>query len=356
MKWVLATVSAVALAASPAFAGKENGKGNGNGNKHNDRGSQQFDRGNGHDGGKKEMRSFAQNEHRGSGNSAKKDAKKDKGWKADRAPQRVDRSPERYEDRGKEWRDDRDQRTLREIRMDRAERRYDDDDDRRYARRDRDSDGRFFGIDFDGDRHRYSRYASQGLIDGCPPGLAKKNNGCMPPGQAKKYDDDYRYSYSRYQPSWWGMPYYDRGDYFYRDGYLMRLDGGRNIAGYIPLLGGALTIGNPWPTGYGRSDFDPYYVDYYGLGGSDRYRYADNVVYRLDPETAAITSVAALLTGDDFVIGQPAPMGYDVYNVPYTYRDRYYDRPDAYYRYSDGYVYQIDPTTQLVAAAIQLIL
>ena len=22
---------------------------------------------------------------------------------------------------------------------------------------------------------------------GCPPGLAKKNNGCMPPGQAKKY-------------------------------------------------------------------------------------------------------------------------------------------------------------------------
>ena len=26
-----------------------------------------------------------------------------------------------------------------------------------------------------------------GLIDGCPPGLAKKNNGCMPPGQAKKW-------------------------------------------------------------------------------------------------------------------------------------------------------------------------
>lgn len=23
---------------------------------------------------------------------------------------------------------------------------------------------------------------------GCPPGLAKKNNGCMPPGQAKKYN------------------------------------------------------------------------------------------------------------------------------------------------------------------------
>jgi Ni/Co efflux regulator RcnB len=32
--------------------------------------------------------------------------------------------------------------------------------------------------------HRY--YASSGGGKGCPPGLAKKNNGCMPPGQAKK--------------------------------------------------------------------------------------------------------------------------------------------------------------------------
>jgi Ni/Co efflux regulator RcnB len=29
------------------------------------------------------------------------------------------------------------------------------------------------------------RYGGGGK--GCPPGLAKKNNGCMPPGQAKKY-------------------------------------------------------------------------------------------------------------------------------------------------------------------------
>jgi hypothetical protein len=26
-----------------------------------------------------------------------------------------------------------------------------------------------------------------GAIHGCPPGLAKKNNGCLPPGQAKSY-------------------------------------------------------------------------------------------------------------------------------------------------------------------------
>ena len=71
--------------------------------------------------------------------------------------------------------------------------------------------------------------------------------------------------------------------------------------------------------------------------------------------TSAITSIAALLTGDNFEIGGPVPAGYDVYNVPYPYRDQYIDGPDARYRYSDGYIYQIDPTTQLVTAAIDLL-
>lgn len=30
-------------------------------------------------------------------------------------------------------------------------------------------------------------YAGQAKAGKCPPGLAKKNNGCMPPGQAKKW-------------------------------------------------------------------------------------------------------------------------------------------------------------------------
>lgn len=32
----------------------------------------------------------------------------------------------------------------------------------------------------------YSYYRGQYASGHCPPGLAKKNNGCMPPGQAKK--------------------------------------------------------------------------------------------------------------------------------------------------------------------------
>ncbi len=41
-----------------------------------------------------------------------------------------------------------------------------------------------------GDRHREAAleyYGQQNAKGRCPPGLAKKNNGCMPPGQARKW-------------------------------------------------------------------------------------------------------------------------------------------------------------------------
>jgi Ni/Co efflux regulator RcnB len=41
-----------------------------------------------------------------------------------------------------------------------------------------------------GDRHRTSAhdyYGEQFRAGRCPPGLAKKHNGCMPPGQARKW-------------------------------------------------------------------------------------------------------------------------------------------------------------------------
>jgi hypothetical protein len=193
--------------------------------------------------------------------------------------------------------------------------------------------------------------APRGLINGCPPGLAKRNNGCRPPGLARQ---DTRRRYANFGPDWWGLRGLGEGRYFYDDGYLLRLDGD-NVAGYIPLLGGALALGNPWPSYYDPVPVPDYYVDYFDLGPSNGYRYADNVLYRVDPETTAITSIAALLTGNDIQIGAPMPAGYDMYNVPYSYRDRYRDGPDALYRYNDGYIYQLDPATQLVTAAIELI-
>ena len=37
------------------------------------------------------------------------------------------------------------------------------------------------------DRHVIRDYLAQDFHRKCPPGLAKKHNGCLPPGQAKKY-------------------------------------------------------------------------------------------------------------------------------------------------------------------------
>lgn len=49
------------------------------------------------------------------------------------------------------------------------------------------------------------------------------------------------------------------------------------------------------------------------------------------------------------------PMGYDAYNVPFDYRDRYVDSDRSLYRYADGYIYQVDPTTRLIHAVIDAI-
>lgn len=189
------------------------------------------------------------------------------------------------------------------------------------------------------------------FVEGCPPGLAKKHNGCLPPGQAKKLLEQRAY----YQ-DWWP---YDRGDdyrYRYDNGYLYRIQPRTlNVLSYVPLLGGALSVGNLWPSGYDAAPVPDYYLDYFGYQDPYDYRYANGAIFGVDPQTDMIRQVAALLTGDDWAIGRPMPSGYDIYNVPWDYRDQYHDTPDAWYRYSDGYVYQVDPTTRLIQAAIQLI-
>jgi hypothetical protein len=81
------------------------------------------------------------------------------------------------------------------------------------------------------------------------------------------------------------------------------------------------------------------------------YRYAPGAIYQVDPTTSLITAVAALLS-PGLTVGRPLPMGYSTYNLPYSYRASYYDTPNDWYRYSNGYVYRVDPTTQLVTAIV----
>jgi hypothetical protein len=90
---------------------------------------------------------------------------------------------------------------------------------------------------------RSTRYGA----NSCPPGLARKNNGCLPPGQAKKL--------------------YSVGQ---------RLPGG--FANYSPY--------SAIPTQY--RDQVPYNDAY-------RYIYRDNTAYVVDPRTNLITQVISLL-------------------------------------------------------------
>ena len=84
-------------------------------------------------------------------------------------------------------------------------------------------------------------------VGGCPPGLAKKHNGCMPPGQAKK---------------------------LYR------------IGQRFPL-----SYGNRWS--YNQIPYD--LRRQYGFDPDDRYYYGDGYVYRVDPKTMLIQQVVSAL-------------------------------------------------------------
>jgi len=191
----------------------------------------------------------------------------------------------------------------------------------------------------------------RGLIVGCPPGLAKKNNGCLPPGQARQIAR--AAGVDRYDWMWRTRD--DANRYEYRDGYLYRMNQQGSLLGYLPVLGGALSPGSAWPTRYRYQPAPDYYSSYFGLNQNQDYRYADGALYGVNPQTQMISQVAALLTGQNLGVGQRLPSGYDVYNVPYGYRDQYADNATSMYRYNDGYLYQADPKTQLITTVIQLL-
>jgi len=274
----------------------------------------------------------------------------------------------------------------------------------------------------DGDWDR--RFANRGLpasFVGCPPGLAKKSPACVPPGLARNAFVGAalpNYYASNSFPVGLRDIYYDTDDYYYRwgDGYAYRVDrGDQLISALLPLVGAGLGVGMPFPyqgsSYYVPSSYQSFYPDYgydddyyryangyvyeidgnsgyiedviplldrgYGVGqmlpagysyynvpyqyrdayydtDDYSYRYAPGAIYQVDRDSQLITGIASLLTGG-LSVGQPLPPAYGVYNVPMSYRDTYYDTPDNWYRYSNGYIYQVDPTTQLITAIVRSI-
>lgn len=333
-KWILAASAAALAMTSPAFAEKGGqGKGGGPDKAHVEK-SGKGGGGDKADRGPRFERSEARVAERG-------------------RPERIKAKQEGFVERGRDF--DRDRGRDRVV--ERTVVRVRDKDDRieRDTRVDwrRDDDVRFA-----------PRWTNDGLVrfDGCPPGLAKKGNGCLPPGQAKKVvgtalpaalsasllDGPYR--------DW----YRDDDQYFYRwdDDYIYRV---RRDGGLIDALFPAYDrdyyyypVGNAYPQSYNYYNIPYQYRTYYPDRDDMWYRYGDGAIYSVDPTTQLITGIAALLAGD-LSVGQPLPPSYSVYNVPMSYRDRYYDTPDNWYRYNDGYIYRVDPTTQLITAVINAI-
>jgi hypothetical protein len=171
-------------------------------------------------------------------------------------------------------------------------------------------------------------------------------------GSGYGYGADYGYGYGE--------------DYGYGDGYDLcnRYYGGVVYqvdcsSGYIedvvPLYAGGYGVGQMLPSSYAHYNVPSQYRSLYYNTSDANYWYAPGAIYQYDPSSSLITSVAALLT-PGFSIGQPLPTGYGMYNVPLGYRDTYYDTPNAWYRYNNGNIYQVDPTTQLVTAIVASVL
>jgi hypothetical protein len=153
-----------------------------------------------------------------------------------------------------------------------------------------------------------------------------------------------------YQPFYPSSPYYD---YRYADGYMYQVDPYTGLIENVdPLLGYGYGYGQPMPLQYSAYNVPYQYRPYYYDTSDYYYRYAPGAIYQVDPTTSLITAVAALLSPNSLGVGQPLPIGYSAYNVPYDYRATYYDTPNDWYRYSNGYIYRVDPATQLVTALV----
>jgi hypothetical protein len=252
------------------------------------------------------------------------------------------------------------------------------DDQRRLARRDRIED-----------RRDWQRWAEQRALAanrfnrdfvrlpgrrlavgpaGCPPGLARQNAFCMPPGQLRRaqfigqrlplaslgYNIPERYRYR----------FADDRRFFYRygnDGAIYRFDRTSGlVSSIVPLASTGLMLGEPLPLGFDVYNVPLAYRGFYPDSDDYLYRYDGNAIYRVNNESRLVEGIVALLTGGSgglgaLGVGDLLPSGYDVYNVPLDYRDTYYDTDDSLYRYADGAIYEVDPQTRLIESVISLL-
>jgi hypothetical protein len=218
-----------------------------------------------------------------------------------------------------------------------------------------------------GDGYLYQVDRGTSLIDALIPLLAGGilPGTYLPQAYMSSYVPDY-YGLNSFYPASYDYGYgygsgYDGGYYAnvcnrYANGVVYQVDCNTGmVENVIPTYAGGYGVGQMLPSAYSTYNVPMQYRDLYYPTADYSYWYAPGAIYQYDPRSSLITSVAALMS-PGFTIGQPLPAGYDVYNVPYDYRSTYYDTPNAWYRYNNGYIYQVDPTTQLVSAIVASLL
>ena len=377
---LLAGAAALAVG-SAAAAAPQQGKGNNKGSAKVERSQKQAKAGN----GKRELR-VAKRDNRRSEVRVAKTERRD-----ERRLARVDRRDER--------------------KLERIDARNDRRDDRGLARLDR---------DWDDNDNRGGIWAGNGCPPGLakkpvpcvPPGQVKHLQG-QPLSSALRQ----KMALADLPTSLKSL-YRDDDDYYYRmgNGYVYKVDRDRDvISSLLPLFGLGAMVGQPFPSAYANSYLPTGLQSYYPQSQYNSYRYANGYVYKVNPITGLIEdvdpmlpfgtgygqmmpatysaynlpmqyrplyqdtsdyyyryapgsiyrvdagsglidSVAALLMPNALSVGQPLPMGYSAYNLPLQYRSQYYDTPQTMYRYANGNIYQVDPTTQLVTAIISALI
>jgi hypothetical protein len=351
MRKVLLIAGAAALAASVPALAEKGGKGGGNGHAAHGQGGGGGKGGGAGAGGQGKFKpeKAARQEFRGGGGG--------KPAKAERQAYQGGGKPAKAERQASQGGGKPDKAQRQAFRATKQDRKAMRETERAFARSGDVSRG--VNVDQRGFRDGERRYA--GLGANCPPGLAKK--GCMPPGQAKKLFNVGQ----RVQPAWfagYNVPreysdfYRDSPDSYYRysdEGYIYRVDQRTDlISGLIPLLGGGFAVGQPLPAGYDVYNVPSQYRDSYHDTDESFYRYGDNAIYEVDPQSGIIESIVALL-GGDMNVGQALPSGYDAYNLPLDYRDQYQDSDESMYRYADGNIYQVDTKTQIIQAIVEML-
>jgi hypothetical protein len=215
-----------------------------------------------------------------------------------------------------------------------------------------------------GDGYLYQIDRTDNLIASLIPLLA----GGYLPGQylpqtyMASYVPDY-YGLSSFYPASYSYGDYSYGGYGYDNlcnrygnGVVYQVDCYSGlVVNVVPLYAGGYGVGQLIPSAYDYYNVPVQYRSVYYDTPDYNYWYGPGAIYQYDPRSSMITSVAALLS-PGFTVGQALPAGYDVYNVPYAYRATYYDTPTAWYRYNNGYIYQVDPTTMLVTAVVASLL